>query len=101
MGGSTIFSKINITAGYNQVPIANKDIPKTAFRTKYSAYETVVINFRMTNTPFTFVTLMNNIFKPLLSKCIIIYHNNIIVFSKTKSQHKEDLKAVFQTLWEN
>ena len=44
---------------------------------------------------------MFNIFKPLLAKCVIIYLNNIIVFSKTKSQHKEDLKAVFQTLWEN
>ena len=61
----------------------------------------MVMEFEMTNAPSTFVTLMNNIFKPLLSNCVIIYLDNIIVFSKTKSQHKEDLKAVFQTLWEN
>ena len=101
LGGSTIFSKINLTAGYNQVQIANKDIHKTAFRTIYSAYETVVMNFGMTNTPSTFVTLMNNIFKPLLGKCVIIYLDDIIVFSKTKEDHEKDLIAVFQTLWEN
>ena len=78
LGGSTIFFKIDLTARYNQVQIANKDIPKTAFRTKYGAYKTVVMNFGMTNTPSTFVTLMNNIFKPLLGKCVITYLDNII-----------------------
>ena len=101
LGGSTIFSKINLTNGFNQRQIANKDIPKTTFRTKYGAYKTVVMNFGMTNAPSTFVTLMNNTFKPLLGKCVIIYLIDIIVFSKTKSQHKEDLKVVFLTLWEN
>ena len=98
LGGSTIFSKIDLTVRYNQVQIANKDIPKTAFRTKCGAYETVVMNFGMTNAPSTFVTLMNNIFKPLLGKCVIKYLENIIVFSKTKEDHKKDLKAVFQAL---
>ena len=101
LGRSTKSSEIDLTAGYNQVQIANKDTPKTAFRTKYGAYETVVMNIGMTNTPSTFVTLKKNIFKPLLGKCVIIYLNNIIVFSKTKEDHKKDLKAVFQTLWEN
>ena len=98
LGGSTIFSKIDLTARYNQVWIANKDIPKTAFRTKYGAYKTVVMNFGMTNAPSTFVTLMNNVFKPPLGKCVIIYLNNIIVFSKTQEQHKQDWKAVKQNL---
>ena len=61
----------------------------------------MLMNFGMTNALSTFVTLMNNIFKPLLGKCVNVYLNNIIVFSKTKSQQKEDLKEVLQTLWEN
>ena len=89
MGGSTIFSKINLAAGYNQVQIANKDIPKTAFRIKYSAYETALMNFGMTNAPATFVTLENNNLKPLLGKCVVIYLDNIIVFSKTKSSARK------------
>ena len=56
LGGSTIFSKIDLTAGYNQIWISNKDIPKSASRTKYGAYETVVMNFGMANKPSTFVT---------------------------------------------
>ena len=70
-------------------------------RTKYGTYKSVVINFGTINTPSTFITLMNNIFKPLLSKCVIMYLDNIIIFSKSKSQHKEDLKLVFNILKQN
>ena len=68
LSGAKIFSKISLTAGYNQVRVVDKDIPKTAFRTKYGAYKSIVMNFGMTNAPSTFVTLMNAIFRPLIGK---------------------------------
>ena len=61
LGGCSIFSKIDLNAGYNQVCIVDQDVPKTAFRTKHEAYKSVVMNFGMTNTPSTFVTLINTV----------------------------------------
>ena len=86
LSGASIFSKIDLTAGYNQVRVANNDIPKTAFRTKYGAYKSVVIYFGMNNAPSTFVTLMNSVFRPHIRKSVVIYLDNIIVFSKSKAQ---------------
>ena len=79
----------------------DKDIPKTAFRTKYGAYKSIVMNFGMTNTPSTFVTLMNAIFCPLIGKSVVIYLDNIIIFSKSKAQHELDLRNVIKILQEN
>ena len=73
LSGAGTFSKIDLTAGYNQVRVANNDILKTAFRTKYSAYKSVVMNFGMTNTPSTFVTLIISVFWPLIGKSVVIY----------------------------
>ena len=95
------FSKIDLTAGYNQVCLVNKDIPKTAFRTKYKAYKSIVMNFGMTITPSTFVTLMNAIFCPLIGKSVVIYLNKIIIFSKSKAQHELDLRNAIKILQEN
>ena len=88
LGGCSIFSKINLIAGYNQVCIVGQDVLKTAFKTKYRAHKSVVINFGMTNTLSTLITLMNTIFKPLLSKCVIIYLDDIIVLAKPKKNMK-------------
>ena len=101
LSGASIFSKIDLTAGYNQVRVANNDIPKTAFRTKYGAYKSVVMNFGMTNAPSTFVTLMNSVFQSLIGKSVVIYLDNIIVFSKSKAQHKLDLRNVLNILRDN
>ena len=90
--------KIDLTAHYNQVCVADKDIPKTVFRKKYSTYKHVIMNFGMTNTPSTFVTLMNSVFWPLIGKSVVIYLDNIIVFSKSSAQHKLDLRNVFNIL---
>ena len=101
LSGASIFSKIDLTAGYNQVRVANNDITKTAFRTKYIAYKSVVMNFGMTNAPSTFVTLMNLVFRSLIGKSVVIYLDNIIVFSKSKAQHKVDLRNVLNILCDN
>ena len=87
VGGARLFSKIDLTAGYNQVRIREEDIPKSTFRTKYGSYESLVMNFGMTNTPSTFVTIMNSIFREDLGKHVVIYLDDIIVFSKTKDKH--------------
>ena len=85
----------------NQAHVANNDMPKTAFRTKFGAYESVVVNFGVTNPPLTFATLINSVFWPLIVKSVVIYINNIIVFSRPKAQHKSDLRDVFNNLCEN
>ena len=82
MGGARVFSKIDLTAGYNQVRIRDEDIPKTTFRTKYGSYESLVMNFGMTNAPSTFVTLMNLIFQEELGQTVVIYLDDIIVIVK-------------------
>ena len=98
LGGAAVFSKIDLTAGYNQIRIKEEDIPKTAFRTKYGSYECVVLNFGMTNAPSTFVTFMNEVFAPHIGKHALVYLDDIIVYSPSKEQHAKDLEAVFATL---
>ena len=78
-----------------------KDIPNTAFRTKYGVYKSIVMNFGMTNAPSTFVTLMNAILCPLIDKSVVINRNNIIVFSRSKAQHELGLRNVLMILQEN
>ena len=101
LGGSQYFSKIDLTAGYNQIRVKEEDIPKTAFRTKYGSFECVVLNFGMTNAPSTFVTYMNEVFAKHIGKHALVYLDDIIVYSPTKEQHNKDLQAVLDTLKEN
>ena len=94
LSGASIFLKIDLTASYNQVQVASNDIPKTVFRIKYGAYKRVVMNFGLTNVPSTFATLMNSVFQPIIGNSVVICQDNIIVFSKSKAQHKFDLRNV-------
>ena len=98
MGGETIFSKIDLTARYNQVRIHEAEIPKTTFWTKYGAYESLIMNFGLPNTPSTFATLMNLIFTKDLGKYVIFYLDYIIVFIKNEEQHLFDLRKTLNTL---
>lgn len=96
--GATIFSNIDLRSGYHQIWIKEKDIAKTAFRTRYGNYEFVVLPFRLTNAPTNFMCLMNNMFHQYLDRFVLIFINNILIYSRTMEEHKEHLRLVLQTL---
>ena len=99
--GDQVFSKIDLRSGYHQLKIAKEDIPKTTFRSRYGHFEFLVMSFGLTNAPAVFMALMNKVFQPVLDKFIIVFIDDILVYSKSKSVHEEHLKTALQTLREN
>ncbi|GJP86720.1 hypothetical protein CLOP_g16712, partial [Closterium sp. NIES-67] len=89
------FYKIDLRGGYNRFRVAEAGISKTAFRTRYGSYEYTVMLFGLTNTPSTFQLTMNEVFRSLLDKCVIVYLDDILVYSTSQEQHLTDLEAVF------
>ena len=98
--GAGIFSKIDLRSGYHQLNIKEEDSPKSAFRTRYGHYEFVVMPFGLTNAPAAFMDLMNRVFHDYLDKFVVVFIDDILVYSKTAAEHEEHLKAVLQRLRE-
>ncbi|CAI7864644.1 unnamed protein product, partial [Closterium sp. NIES-53] len=99
--GARYFSKIDLRGGYHQIRVFAEDCYKTAFCTRYGSYEFQVLSFGLTNAPSTFQLTMNRVFREFLDKCVIVYLDDILIFSRTREQHLRDLDAVFQRLQEN
>ncbi|GKC40534.1 putative reverse transcriptase domain-containing protein [Tanacetum coccineum] len=96
--GSSVYSKIDLRSGYHQFRVREDDIPINAFRTRYGHYEFHVMSFGLTNAPAVFMDLMNRVCKPYLDKFVIIFIDDILIYSKSKEEHSEHLKIILNLL---
>nr|GFB06953.1 putative reverse transcriptase domain-containing protein [Tanacetum cinerariifolium] len=96
--GSSVYSKINLRSGYQQLRVHNEDIPKTVFRTRYGHYEFQVMPFRLTNAPTVFMDLMNRVCRPYLDKFVIVFIDDILIYSKTKKEHDAHLRLILELI---
>ncbi|KAK1626683.1 hypothetical protein QYE76_000998 [Lolium multiflorum] len=99
--GAQVFSKIDLRTGYHQLKIRATDIPKTAFTTRYGLYEYNVMSFGLTNAPAYFMNLMNMIFMNFLDKFVVVFIDDILIYSKSEEEHEQHLEVVLDTLREH
>jgi hypothetical protein len=96
--GARVFSKIDLRSGYHQIKIRDEYIPKTAFSTRYGLYEYLVMSFGLTNASTHFMYLMNSVFMPELDKFVVVFIDDILVYSKSMEDHEGHLRVVLQRL---
>jgi hypothetical protein len=98
LNGARVFSKVDLKTGYHQLKIRKEDIPKTAFTTRYGLYEFTVMAFGLTNAPAYFMSMMNKVFMDFLDKFVVVFIDDILIYSKDEEEHKQHLRAVLERL---
>jgi hypothetical protein len=98
LAGAKVFSKIDLRSGYHQIKIRHEDVSKTTFTTRYGFYEYLVMSFGLTNASAHFMYLMNLVFMPELDKFVVVFIDDILIYSKSKEEHAEHLRIVLQRL---
>jgi hypothetical protein len=96
--GVCVFYKIDLRSGYHQLKVRECDIPRTAFVSRYGLYEYTVMSFGLTNIPAYFMYLMNKVFKEYLDKFVMVFIDDILVYSRSEEEHEEHLRLVLQKL---
>jgi hypothetical protein len=91
LAGAQVFSKIDLCSGYHQIKIRAEDIPKTAFTMRYGLYEYLVMSFGLMNAPAHFMYLMNSVFMPELDKFVMVFIDDILIYSRSMEEHEEHL----------
>jgi hypothetical protein len=99
--GARVFSKIDLRYGYHQIKIKPEDVPKTTFVSRYGHHEYLVVPFGLTNAPAIFMNLMNKTFMPYLDKFVIVFIDDILIYSKNKEDHAKHLRIALQVLREH
>jgi hypothetical protein len=96
LAGARVFSKVDLRSGYHQIKIRPEDVPETAFSTRYSLYEYLVMSFGLTNAPTHFMYLMNSVFMLELDKFVVVFIDNILIHSKSEEEHVQHHRVILQ-----
>jgi hypothetical protein len=96
LASAKLFSKVDLRSGYHQIKICLEDVPKTAFSTRYGSYEYLVMSFGLTNAPGHFMYLMNSVFMSELDKFVIVFIDDILIYSKSEEEHAWHLHVILQ-----
>jgi hypothetical protein len=99
--GASVFSKIDLRSGYHQLRIRESDVPETAFHTRYGLYEYTIMSFGLMNVPAYFMYLMNKVFMEYMDKFVVVFIDDILIYSKTEEKHEEHLRMVLEKLRAN